>query len=86
MFSEGHNNGIIEAIPIDHTGISSIFFLISKPGMILREGRISTIFCLVYRYGFDDTIIMCVKTVLCIQSGIMGNPFTLRTERLAEWD
>ena len=41
MFSEGHDNGIVEAILIDRT----------------RRNR----------YGFNDTVIMCVKTVLCIK-------------------
>ncbi len=123
MFSEGHNNGIIEGIPIDcprrnivdsrpcfifarpttsgylylDSNTSIIPMLANYPGKgppkhryydvnraekcnisciaiiacadtntILREGRESTIFRL-GRSAFDDTIIMCVKTVLCMK-------------------
>ncbi len=68
MFSEGRNNGIVEGIyRIDRVGKSSIFFLISKHNSSRRK-NIDDIETRSFRYAFDDTIIMCVKTVLCIKS------------------
>ncbi len=57
MFSEGHNNGIVEGI-----------YRIAMPNVVYLV------------YTFDDTIIMCMKTVLCIKSGfILVNQNFVRT-------
>ncbi len=70
MFSEGHNNGIIEGIPIDHTrrAIIDILPYFKARYDSSRRKNIGDIPPgTVYRYAIDDTIILCVKTVLCIK-------------------
>ncbi len=83
MFSEGHNNGIVEAIPIDGPRRNIVdsrpyfkaFLVYIARYDSSRRARIDDIPPgTVYGYGFDDTIIMCVKTVHCIKSHFHGIP------------
>ena len=68
MFSEGHNNGIVKGIPIHHNHRKNANFL---PYNSSRRKKIDVFPTgTVYRYTFDDTIIMCVKTALCIKFNI----------------
>ncbi len=77
MFSQGHNHGIVEGIPIDRTrrNIVDILpyfkaYLVGPPPVDApsrRENIDNIPPRMLYRYAFDDNIIMCVKTVLCIE-------------------
>ncbi len=67
MFSEGHNNGIDEGIPIDRTRRNIVDILPYFNDSSRRKNIDDISPGTVYRSAFDDTIIMCVKTVLCIK-------------------
>ncbi len=58
MFSEGHNNGIVEGIPIDRTrqNIVDILPYFKAFLVVFEKGRISTIFRLVRSIGMPSTI------------------------------